>query len=333
MSVKVKNGVFQVEKLEIENSVVVEYLTGLPDREREAAVVRAIGIGVLAEIKGEIAQFLNETEGELGQRLASLKALYELRELRFRETSGKGEQAERQVLQALTDIQTSLGFEQDEIVDLSKQRGQLPRNKTGDLMIAVDGSDHSSIGIEVKLDKGVRLGLIEERDPSAQTDTVIGQLLEMRANRETDANVIVFDQDSVDSTVAAACRAGIKFFNGVGFVVIVSTRAADYANLSIVYAICREMAKAGVHQSSAGGRDLTMIIERLIYLVRDYRSVEKEVDAIKKSADKISKNLEKLGHYVGVTQKALKQYLENGNFTEEERHLLYQGESIEGNET
>ena len=113
MSVKVKNGVFQVEKLEIENSVVVEYLTGLPDREREAAVVRAIGIGVLAEIKGEIAQFLNETEGELGQRLASLKALYELRELRFRETSGKGEQAERQVLQALTDIQTSLGFEQD----------------------------------------------------------------------------------------------------------------------------------------------------------------------------------------------------------------------------
>jgi hypothetical protein len=38
----------------------------------------------------------------------------------------------------------------------------------------------------------------------AQTDTAIGQLLEMRANRGTDANVIVFDEDSVDASVAAA---------------------------------------------------------------------------------------------------------------------------------
>ncbi len=159
----------------------------MPESRREQATVKAIGIGVLAEIKGEIAQFLNETEGELGKQLASLKTLYELRELRFKETSGKGEKAEQKIMQALAEIQTAANYDSDEIVDLSTQRGQLSRNKTGDVLVAIEGKDDCSIGFEVKLDKGVKLGLLDNRDPAAQTDTAIGQLLEMRANRETDA--------------------------------------------------------------------------------------------------------------------------------------------------
>ena len=83
-------------------------------------------------------------------------------------------------MQALADIQTAASFSSDEIIDLSKQRGQLPRNKTGDIMVAIEGKDDCSIGLEVKLDKGVKLGLLDNRDPAAQTDTAIGQLLEMR---------------------------------------------------------------------------------------------------------------------------------------------------------
>ena len=129
MAVKLRNGVIDIDKIQIDNAILAEYLAGLPESRREEAIIKAIGIGVLAEIKGEIAQFLNETEGELGKHLASLKTLYELRELRFKETSGKGEKAEQQIMQALADIQTAASFNNDEIVDLSKQRGQHPRSR------------------------------------------------------------------------------------------------------------------------------------------------------------------------------------------------------------
>lgn len=55
-------------------------------------------------------------------------------------------------MQALADIQTAASFSNDEIVDLSKQRGPLSRNKTGDIMVAIEGKDDCSIGLEVKLD-------------------------------------------------------------------------------------------------------------------------------------------------------------------------------------
>lgn len=81
MAVKLRNGVIDIDKIQIDNALVAEFSAGLPESRREDAIVKAIGVGVLADIKGEIAQFLNETEGELGKHLASLKTLYELREL------------------------------------------------------------------------------------------------------------------------------------------------------------------------------------------------------------------------------------------------------------
>jgi hypothetical protein len=108
---------------------------------------------------------------------------------------------EQKILQALKDIQVTSAFSDDEITDLSTVRGVLPRNKTGDLLIEVEGHNDVTIGLEIKLDKGVKLGQMGNRDPAAQTDTAIGQLLEMRTNRETDANAIVFDEDSMDATV------------------------------------------------------------------------------------------------------------------------------------
>ena len=189
-------------------------------------------------------------------------------------------------MQALLEIQSVANYGNDEIIDLSMQRGQLPRNKTGDVLVAIDGKDDYSIGFEVKLDKGVKLGLLDNRGPAAQTDTAIGQLLEMRANRETDANIIVFDEDSVDATVATACAGGVKFIQAVGFIVIVSTRCGNFLNLVVVYSISREMAKANIH-AKVDGHVMTMIVERLLYLSNDYKSVEKEVSNIQKSADKI----------------------------------------------
>jgi hypothetical protein len=333
MAIKLRNGVLDIEKIQIDNSIVTEYLAGLPENQREQAIVKAIGIGVLAEIKGEIAQFLHETEGELGKQLASLKALYELRELRFKETSRKGEKAEQQIMQALAEIQRAADYNNDEIIDVSLRQGQLPRNKTGDVLVAIDGKNEYSIGFEVKLDKGVKLGLLDNREPAAQTDTAVGQLLEMRANRETGANVIVFDEDSVDPTVAAACVGGVKFIQAIGFIAIVSTRRGDFSNLAVVYAICREMAQAAVHTKSIDGQVMTMIVERLLYLLNDYKSVEREVTSIQKSADKIKASLEKVSQYIASTEGYLKHFLESGELSKKQLNDFYHGKEIMGFKT
>jgi hypothetical protein len=83
MAIKLQKDTLEIKNIQIENPLMAEYLAGLPEAQREEAVIKALGVGILAEIKGEIAQFLNETEGEIGKRLANLKALYELRECGF----------------------------------------------------------------------------------------------------------------------------------------------------------------------------------------------------------------------------------------------------------
>ena len=93
MAISFRNGVLQIQDVSIENPIVAEYLESLPASEREQAVVDAIGLGVMAAKKGELKHFLDQTEGELGKHFTSLKALYELREMRF-QTSGKGGDAE-----------------------------------------------------------------------------------------------------------------------------------------------------------------------------------------------------------------------------------------------
>ena len=158
MAIQLRNNQLSIKDIVIENDLVAEYLSSLPASEREAAVIRALGIGIMAEMKGEISHFLRETEGELGKHLTSLKALYDLRELRFRETSGKGTVAEGQVLEVVRDFASSAGFGDDEVIDASTTSGAIRNNKTGDVLVRVDGDPDCVIGIEVKLDKGVRLG-------------------------------------------------------------------------------------------------------------------------------------------------------------------------------
>jgi len=157
MAVKLRNGVIDIDKIQIDNAIVAEYLAGLPESRREDAIVKAIGIGVLADIKGEITQFLNETEGELGKHLASLKTLYELRELRFKETSGKGEKAEQQIMQGTeftlrsqvlpaVDILRSATSVNAELLGEEHQLGQIAPGYYADLLL-VNGDPTKDIDL------------------------------------------------------------------------------------------------------------------------------------------------------------------------------------------
>jgi len=102
--------------------------------------------------------------------------------------------------------------------------------------------------------------------------------------------------------------------------VIISTRRGDFSNLAVVYSISREMALANIYAQPADGQIMTMIVERLLYLLNDYKSVEKEVSSIKKSADKIEASLKKVSQYIVSTEQYLKHFLESGELSE--RQLL-----------
>ena len=89
------------------------------------------------------------------------------------------------------------------------------------------------------------------------------------------------------------------------------------------------MAKARFDVNTLESASVTMVIERLLYLLNDYRSVEKEVGTIKKSADKISASLTKLSNFVGITEQYLKTLLQNGKLSQEQLFSLYQSSGIE----
>ena len=327
MAISYRNGVLHLQDVSIENSLVSEYLESLPASEREDAVIRALGIGVMAELKGEISHFLHETEGHLGKHLSSLKSLYELRSMRF-QTAGKGGDAEQQVMDVLNEFKEKAGFNDDQVIDLSRVTGQIPRNKTGDVLVEVNGNSDNAIGIEVKLDKGVKLGEILERDPTAKSDTAVSQLLETAANRNTAVNIIVFDEDSVDATVSKQCVDGVRYLGGIGFIVIVSTRRNDFRTLALVYLLARDLVLAAPKQAIADHHVLERIVERLVLVLNDYTTTRKDAEAIIKSAQKIITQSERTLRLAENTRDYLKSYLENGELSREQMLDFYQARGV-----
>ena len=327
MAISYRNGVLHLQDVSIENPLMSEYLESLPASEREDAVIRALGIGVMAELKGEISHFLHETEGHLGKHLSSLKSLYELRSMRF-QTAGKGGDAEQQVMDVLNEFKEKAGFNEDQVKDLSRVTGQIPRNKTGDVLVEVNGNSDTAIGIEVKLDKGVKLGEILERDPTAKSDTAVSQLLETAANRNTAVNIIVFDEDSVDATVSKQCVDGVRYLGGIGFIVIVSTRRNDFRTLALVYLLARDLVLAAPKQAIADHHVLERIVERLVLVLNDYSTTRKDAEAIIKSAQKIITQSERTLRLAENTRDYLKNYLENGELSREQMLDFYQARGV-----
>ena len=74
---------------------------------------------------------------------------------------------------------------------------------------------------------------------------------------------------------------------------------------------------------------MTMIVERLLYLLSDYKSVEKEVSNIQKSADKIKVSLDKVSQYIASTEQYLQHYLDNGELSKEQLFSFYTAKQLE----
>ena len=185
-------------------------------------------------MEDRLSAFLAKTQNELGTELESLKQLFDLKQELFYKSTIKGVAAEEDVAAFLNDY-----FDQKKIKDdaflTGGEAGALPRNKTGDILVHVDGTQDLRIGIECKFDKSVKLGDIADKDVfTRKIDTAWSQLIETQANRDSKVSIMVFDRSLVDKSILDFTE-NVGFIPSVGFISVIDVQRGDYSNLVIAY--------------------------------------------------------------------------------------------------
>ena len=318
MAIQIRDNKLHIDKVVIDNELVVEYVNKLPQAERDKAIEEALGIGIMAALKGDLHHFLHSTEGQLGKHLNTLKAVLELKNIRFEETASKGFDAEVEVITVLRQLADQFNFKQDKIDDTSKMDGNIKGNKTGDILIQIDGDENQQIGLEVKLDKSVNFGSLLKRDPLAKSDTALAQLIETSANRKSKLNIIVFDEEKVDNTIKKEAKEGITYIPHVGFIVIVSTQKNNFKNLALAYVLSRELILSKSDFKKINTNHLKLMLQQLVKVLNDYQTVKNEAENIKKSAQKILDQSHKTRLLVEHSAQYLLKYLDKGEMSEDE---------------
>jgi len=232
----------RIKDLEIEHEPAFQHFHRIRKEDYETELLRALKIGILALEQERVSAFLARTQDQLGLELETLKARLEAETSYYSQTAVKGRDAEAGVLGHLKRFarQAELG---DVFEATGDSAGALPKNKTGDIVCHIAGDRTRRIAIEVKFDKQVALGKLEDRDwfASGKKDTALSQLLEARLNREAHETIIVFDKSAVSSAILTVVE-DLEFHPNFGFVVIIDSLRGNYANLEIAYRIARRFA-------------------------------------------------------------------------------------------
>lgn len=317
----------QVDSFEISDELVYRYFDSLPEAEREAALLRAIRIGVLATMEDRFSAFLSKTTDDLGVQLENLKLLFDMKQEVFHKTAIKGVAAENDILDFLEEYieRNRLG----DVVSLTgTSKGLLKNNKTGDIMAYVGGeSSGRKVAIECKFDKSIKLGDVDSPDiASNKYDTAWSQLLEATVNREVNASIIVFDKSLADASIQRAVD-GVLYVDGIGFICIIDYEASDYHNLAVAYNLARGLAlrKDG---KNVEVEFVNMLIQRLLKDIRDVQSIETLVKTNIKNNQQILKNIEKSLLSIEFDQRYLAKYLEDGYLSKADLLEFYQREEI-----
>lgn len=317
----------QIDSFEISDELVFRYFDSLPEAEREAALMRAIRIGVLAQMEDRFSSFLAKTTDDLGVQLENLKLLFDLKQEVFHKTAIKGVAAENDILQFLEEYIALRGL--GDVVSLTgTSKGLLKNNKTGDIMAFVGGeSGGRKIAIECKFDKSIKLGDIDSPDiGSNKYDTAWSQLLEASVNREANASIIVFDKTLADASIQKAVD-GVSYVEGIGFICIIDYESGNYHNLAVAYMLARGLAlrKEG---KAVEVEFVNMLIQRLLKDIRDVQGIEGLVRNNIKNNQQILKSIEKSLLSIEFNQQYLTKYLEDGILGKQDLLDFYQREDI-----
>ena len=258
----------EIDSFEISDELVFRYFDSLPESEREVALLRAIRIGVLAQMEGRFSSFLAKTTDDLGVQLENLKLLFDMKQEVFHKTAIKGVAAENEILEFLDAYIDQRGL--NDLVSLSgTTKGTLKNNKTGDIIAYVGGESAGlKIAIECKFDKSIKLGDVDSSDiGSNKYDTAWSQLLEASVNRDANASIIVFDKTLADASIQRMVD-GVAYIEDIGFVCVIDYESSDYQNLAIAYTLARGLALRRDGKNVEVGF-VNMLIQRILKDIKD----------------------------------------------------------------
>jgi len=316
----------KVGSFELDNEIVFTYLDKLPADKRDEALHKAIYIGVLALMEDRLSAFLSKTQNELGTELESLKMIFEMKKEVFFKTAVKGMVAENDIAEFLNNYFAEKKLK-DKAETTGTMPGKLPKNKTGDIVCFVDGEENKKIVIEVKFDKSLKLGTIEDKEIfTKKQDTAWSQILEARVNREGKAGIIVFDISMVDGSILKFTD-NVGFVNGIGFVAIVDSQKGDYTNLIVAYNLARDIVLNAV-QPDFDDKILSIILKRIIRDINTFFEIKKLVQGNIESNMEILKYMEKSFLLMEFNQKYLSKFLKDGKLTEADLLTFYSGDEV-----
>ena len=317
------NKAINIAECSIEHPLIFKYFDDLPEKQRDDEFKRALQIGVIALMEDRFAAFLNRTEGELGTQLESLKLIYERNVKAKEKTTASGTSAETEIFNEIRTYLERVGHLDDEVQMTGSTVGAIKRNKTGDIVVTVNGDSSKKIAVEIKFDQSLALGEIDGTDSLGRPrDTAISQMIESMANRDAKMAIIVFDQSRSSEGLKNSVN-GISWIAGVGFVVIIDDVRMDYSNLFIAIDLARSMLQStlkivdqDIFESLLGRmtNDLSSILETEKLLKENHNNLKK-----------ISTSIRKHALLVGFTQRILRDFIATGQVSNQELLKLYQG--------
>lgn len=310
----------------IDNEIVFNYFDRIPSEQRDETLFRALYIGVLALMEDLFSAFLANTSNELGTQLENLKIIFDMKkEIFYKTAQQKGTIAESEIEKSLNKYLEQRKIK-DEVTLTGNTTGTLSRNKTGDIVCKLDGSD-KKIVIECKFNKSTALGDIDTKDIlKKKQDTAWNQLLEASVNRDAQAAIIVFDRELANTTILNFTDS-VGFIPGVGFVVIVESQKNDYSNLFIAYSLARDIA---MHSKNVDYKDemLALLVRRILSDIKQLFDIKTLVEKNIKNNKSILEKMEQSMLKISFTNEYLKKFLEEGKMTKEDLYAFFEGDEV-----
>ena len=310
----------------IDNEIVFNYFSKIPVVQRDETFFRALYIGVLALMEDRFSAFLANTSNELGTQLENLKIIFDMKkEIFYKTAQEKGEIAESGIEIFLKRYLEQRNIK-DEVIPTGNTTGTIKRNKTGDLVCKLDGSDNKIV-IECKFNKSTALGDIDTKDVlKKKQDTAWDQLLEASVNRDAQAAIIVFDRELASTTILNFTDS-VGFIPGVGFVVIVESQKNDYSNLFVAYSLARDIA---MNSKNVDYKDemLSLLVRRILSDIKQLFDIKGLVEENIANNKSILKKMEQSMLKISFTNEYLKKFLEDGIMTKKDLYAFFEGDEV-----
>lgn len=317
-SIKLNHGLrrLEVSGIELENDLIFDYFDRVPVDQRDGVFTKALHIGVLALSQERLSAFLARTENELGTELESLKIRLEMSTEIFSKSSVKGVAGEIAVANYLGDFLTAKDIG-DTISPTGNIAGALPKNKTGDILCAIDDGDDRSIVIECKFDKAISLGNPNERDWYGKNiDTALSQLLEAQVNRKSAQAIIVLDRSSINPSLLKRVE-NVAYRPGYGFIVVIDILHGDFSNLGLAYLVARDLAVAD-RQVDLDTDILDLLIGRVVSEINRLSDIRKLIERNIKSCEEILARIDQSMLSIEFCQTYLSKFLRDGILSRED---------------